>query len=71
MPPDTNSMRQFSQLKQNHNQNSIGMLTQNSNTSSRRQVLSHSPLKMKGKDWVYKVDDLIGKFDASFRQNEI
>lgn len=59
-----------SRLVSNTRNDSIGMLTRNS-SSNRRLVMSHSPLKLRGKDWIYKVDDLIGKFDESFRENQI
>ena len=71
-PVGRESMRQLSQKPSNLNtrNNSIGMLTRNS-SSNRRLVMSHSPLKLRGKDWINKVDDLIQKFDESFRENEI
>ena len=64
------SQRNLSKQPDLNNKSSLALLTQNS-TSSRKKITSHSPLKIRGKDWINKVDDLIGKFDESFRQNEI
>ena len=39
--------------------------------NKKTRVMSHSPFALRGKDWSKKIDDLISKFDESFRENEI
>ena len=60
------SMRDLSKPAGNGRKSSLASLTQKT-TSSRKRITSHSPLKIRGKEWLHKVDDLISKFDESFR----
>jgi len=39
-------------------------------SKKKNKVATLSPLRLKGRDWIVKVEELIEKFDESFRQND-